>query len=195
MRRDRSMCPSQARKRTSSATTAFGTPAANAESVEDPATGTSRASASPRAVASPILIDVKLPGPVPTTMPSMRRGSSTTSSIKNVSAAARSVQPEPPSSPSKAHTAPTEVAQSKDKIVCGLDRDTAMRFVDMCQGHRCAHRRKPGACVLGPLDKGNRAIEVRLEVAPVLRAEPADAVEVEMSHRNARRVAGPDRDR
>src|SRR6266404_4125795 len=70
-----------------------------------------------------------------------------------------------------------------------------MGFVDVCQSHRRAHRRKPGACVLGPLDERNRAIEVRLEVAPILRAEPTDAVEVEMSHRDACCVAVPDRER
>src|SRR6478672_1881087 len=170
-----------------------GTPRVNAESVEEPATGTSSASARPRAVASAMRIDVKLPGPVPTTIASIERGSSTRSSIRYVSAAARSVQPSPLRSPMSAHTAPGEVAQSKDKIVCGLDRDTAMRLVDVLEGHRGAHRREPGARVLGPLDEGNRAIEVRLQVAPLLGAEKADAVEIEVRDRHGRRVAVADR--
>src|SRR5262249_32612426 len=168
-----------------------GSPPEKAVSVDEPATGTSSASARPRAVASAIRIEVKLPGPVPTTIASIRPGSSTTSSIRSISDEARAVQPAAP--PVTAATAPAEVAQSKAKIVCGFDADTAMRFVDMRESHRCAHRGEPGARVLRPLDKGNRAIEIRLEVAPFLGAETSDAVEVEVRHRNGALVAVSDR--
>src|SRR5437870_99156 len=50
-----------------------GAPAASASSVDTPATGTPRASASPRAVASPMRTPVKLPGPIPTAIPSSSR--------------------------------------------------------------------------------------------------------------------------
>ena len=45
--------------------------------------------------------------------------------------------------------------------------------------------RKPVARVLGPLDEHNRAIEVGLEIAPALGGQSREAVEVEMSDRNA----------
>src|SRR5581483_7109782 len=170
-----------------------GVPPEKAESVDEPATGTPSASARPRAVARAIRIDVKLPGPVPTTMASIDRGSSTTSSISAVSCDARSVQPAVRLSPTSAQTAPADVAQSKDKIVCGLDGDTAMRLVDVRQSHRRTHRWKPGAGVLRPLDECNRAIEVGLEVAPLLGAEAADAVQVEMRHGHGARVPVADR--
>ena len=48
--------------------------------------------------------------------------------------------------------------------------------------------------MLGPLDEGNRAIEVRLEVAPLLGAEAGHAVEVEMRDGNGRLVAVADRE-
>ena len=54
-------------------------------------------------------------------------------------------------------------------------------------------RRQPAARVLGPLDEHNRAIEVGLEIAPSLRAEPVEPVEVEMSDRDAPLVAVADR--
>src|SRR4051812_10257427 len=57
------------------------------------------------------------------------------------------------------------------------------------------HRREPGAPVLGPLDKGNRAIEVGLEVAPLLSAEAAHAIEVEVRDRRRGLVAVADRER
>lgn len=49
------------------------------------------------------------------------------------------------------------------------------------------------AGVLRPLDKRNRAIEVRLEVAPGLETCPAQTVEVEMRDRNRRGVQVTDR--
>ena len=54
----------------------------------------------------------------------------------------------------------------------------------MCSSVTVALLGEPGAGVLGPLDEGNRAIEVGLEVAPVLGAELVDAVEVEMRDGN-----------
>src|SRR3954470_19409228 len=54
--------------------------------------------------------------------------------------------------------------------------------------------REPVAAVLGPLDEGDRAVEVRLEVAPFLRVETGDAVQVEVRDGHARLVAMADRE-
>src|SRR5581483_2701877 len=62
------------------------------------------------------------------------------------------------------------------------------------EGNRRPRAREPVAAVLGPLDEGDRAVEVRLEVAPLLRVEARDAIEVEMRDRNRRLVAVPDRE-
>src|SRR5919201_1702637 len=143
-----------------------GTPPAKADSVDEPATGTSSARARPRAVASAIRIEVKLPGPVPTTIASMRRGSSTTSSISAISAEGCGVHRALP--PVSAATAPAEVAQSKDKIVCGLDADTAVRLVEVRDGdggrvavadrvRRARHRLLDAERAAGAADEGRLA--------------------------------------
>ena len=95
----------------------------------------------------------------------------------------------------RARSAVVVVAVSKAKIVVTLDRDAAVGSVDVGQGHGRADRRQPAARVLGPLDERNRAIEVGLEVAPLLGAEPGEPVEVEVRDRNAPVVAVPDRER
>src|SRR5437763_1378596 len=127
---------------------------------------------------------MKLPGPMPTTTASISLGWSPASRMSSSAAASTaraSVIRSPSSSPShrSAHDV-REVAVSKAKIVLTVDADTAVRLVDVRESHGRAHRRKPGARVLRPLDERNRAIEVRLEVAPLLGAEPTDAVEIEM---------------
>src|SRR3954453_22662214 len=57
-----------------------------------------------------------------------------------------------------------------------------------------ARFREPVAAVLRPLDEGDRAIEVRLEVAPFLRVGTGDAVQVEVRDRHARLIAMADRE-
>src|SRR5690348_1927875 len=155
------------------------------------------ASARPRAVARPMRTPVKLPGPVPTTSASIAPGcrpARRTSSSAAASTSRASVSRSPTTSPShrSAHDV-REVAVSKAKIVLTLDPDPAVRLVDVLERHRGSHRRQPGARVLGPLDEGNRAIEVRLEVAPVLGAEAPDAVEVEVRDGGVPGVAVADR--
>src|SRR5262249_84559 len=125
-----------------------GVPPVKAASVDDPATGTSRARARPRAVASAMRIEGKLPGPGATTIASIPRGAPPASSIRSISDDAFAVQAEAP--PVRAATAPAEVAQSKERTVWGVDRDTPVRFVDVGQCDRGARRGQPGARVLRP---------------------------------------------
>src|SRR5215207_341222 len=159
------------------------------------------ANARPRAVARPIRRPVKLPGPVPTTRASIWPGSKPTSRASSSAAASTAfavVTRSPSTAPSRtrAHVA-TEVAVSKAKIVLilELDRDAAARLVDVLQSHGRPYRRQPRARVLRPLDERNRAIEVRLEVAPLLRLERDHAVEVEVRDGNGCLVAMADRER
>src|SRR5262249_42405419 len=91
-----------------------------------------------------------------------------------------------------AHDA-TDVAVSKAKIVATLDRDPAMGLVDVLQGDGGAHRFEPAARMLRPLHERNRAIEVRLQVAPLPRARLRQPVQVEMGARHAGLVAMADR--
>src|SRR5919201_2098954 len=122
-------------------------------------------SESARAVASPIRIDVKLPGPRPTTMPSIAAGSSTTSSTTARTSPARGFEPDAPVE--TAQTAPNDVAVSKAKIVFTVDADAAVMLVDVSQRHARPRRREPVPRVLRPLDERNPATEVRPEGAPL----------------------------
>src|SRR5581483_2930500 len=133
---------------------------------------------------------VKLPGPRPATIASISRGSSTSSSTAASRSPAREARACLPSD--VAQTAPNDVAVSKAKIT--VDPHASMRFVDVPEGNRRPRAREPVAAVLGPFDEGDRAVEVRLEIAPLLRVEARDAVEVEMRDRNRRLVAVPDRE-
>ena len=134
---------------------------------------------------------VKLPGPRPTTIRPICAGSAISSSIaaSRSPAFARRARPT-----SVAQTAPKDVAVSKARVVFIRDPDAAVRLVDVLEGNDRARPREPGAAVLGPLDEGDRAVEVRLEVAPLLRVEAGEPVEVEMGDRNRRLVAVADRE-
>ena len=48
---------------------------------------------------------------------------------------------------------------------------------------------------LGPLDEHHRAVEIRLQIAPLRGREPAEAIEVEVRDVHDARVAVPDRER
>ena len=102
-------------------------------------------------------IDVKLPGPVPTTSASMSAGSrpaSRTSESAAASTERASVSRSPATSPS--HTsehAVALVAVSKAKIVVTLDPDAPAFLVDVAESDRRAHGRQPAARALGPLDE------------------------------------------
>src|SRR6478752_3337114 len=150
-------------------------------------------SASDRAIASPMRIDVKLPGPRPTTMPSIVAGSSTSSSTATSRSPARAARTRPPGA--SPQTAPKEVAVSKARIVFTRDLRAAMRLVDVTEGNGRARPREPGGPVLGPFHERDRAVEVGLEVAPRLGVDAVEAVEVEVRDGRRRLVAVPDRER
>src|SRR5215469_11393294 len=157
------------------------------------------ASPIPRAVARPIRIEVKLPGPVPTTSAS-RSPSASPASCTSSSAATRteraSVRRSPAVSPSQTRAqVVTCVAVSKAKIVLTLDPDLPVALVDVLERHRGAQRRQPAAGVLGPLHEANRAIEVRLQIGPPFPADSLEPVEVEMADRDTPGVTVADRER
>jgi hypothetical protein len=62
------------------------------------------------------------------------------------------------------------------------------------ESHPRTLRRQRPASGLGPLDEDDGLVEVRLEVAPLGRGEPAEAVKVEMRHVRRAGVAVPDRE-
>src|SRR3954447_15930135 len=64
----------------------------------------------------------------------------------------------------------------------------------MTEGNRGAGLWEPIAAVLGPFDEGDRAVEVGLQVAPFLRIEARDAVQVEVRDGHGRLVAVADRE-
>src|SRR5471032_1910894 len=148
-------------------------------------------SAIARAIARPIRMLVKLPGPRPTTSASSSRGSGTSASTASSRSPARAALPRAPGV--TAQTAPKVVAVSKAKIVVTVDPHATMGLVDVIEGNGRACVREPLPAVLGPFDEGDRAVEVRLEVAPPLLVERGHPVEVEV--RNGRRglVAVADR--
>ena len=136
-----------------------GAPAASAARVETPAAGTSSASASPRAAASPILIPVKLPGPIPTDEAVESRGCApawrTSASTSASSVEARETR-SPSSSPSPTSAlVARSVAVSKARIsgitegYVALDHDSPALLVDVLQPHGRPHRRQPAPAASG----------------------------------------------
>ena len=79
---------------------------------------------------------------------------------------------------------------SKARVVITRDPDPPVRLVDVTEGNDRPRPREPGSAVLGPLDERDRAVEVRLQVAPLLRIEPGEAVEIEVRDRNRCRRSG-----
>src|SRR5438445_2785688 len=135
---------------------------------------------------------VKLPGPRPTTIRSISAGSSTsslTASSRSPARWRRAVSPR-----FVPQTAPKDVAVSKAKVVFTRDPDPAVGLVDVAEGNDRPRPGEPVAAVLGPLDEGDGAVEVRLEVAPLLGVEAGDAVEVEMRDGCRGAVAVADRE-
>src|SRR5260221_13916957 len=151
------------------------------------------ASESVRAVARPMRMLVKLPGPRPTTMPSIAAGSSTSRSTASSRSPARAAWSR--RSGVSAQTAPNDVAVSKAKIVFTVDFHLPVRLVDVTERNGRSDLRQPLASVLRPLDERNRAVEVRLEVAPLLGVDPGEPVKVEVCDGNGRVVAVSDRER
>ena len=85
---------------------------------------------------------------------------------------------------------------SKAKIV--FTRRSARGGATRRRGSSVTTARAAGSqspAVLGPFDEGDRAVEVRLEVAPLLGVEPGEAVEVEVGDGRRRLVAVADRER
>src|SRR4051794_31228050 len=145
-----------------------------------------------RAIAIPMRMLVKLPGPVPTTMPSIEAGSSTSPSTacsRSPALAARARR-----SGVRAQTAPKDVEVSKAKIVGTVDAHLPMGFVDVGERNLRTRRRKPPAPVLGPFDERDRPVEVRLEICPLLGIDRGDAVEVEVRDGYGGVVAVADRE-
>src|SRR2546423_61146 len=137
---------------------------------------------------------VKLPGPRPTTIRSIWAGSSTSSSTARRRSPARGVCAR--RSGVRAQTAPKEVEVSKAKIVVvTVDPHPPVRLVDVNEPNGRARVRQPVAAVLRPLDERHGAVEIWLEVAPLLRVDGGEAVEVEVRHRHGGLVAVADRER
>ena len=115
---------------------------------------------------------VKLPGPRPTTIASScaRVVDELVDRREQVAGTRRRARGVP--SPA-AQTAPKDVAVSKAKIVFTRDPYAAVRLVDVVERNRGARGGQPVAAVLRPFDEGDRAVEVRLEVAPLLGSSPA----------------------
>jgi len=124
---------------------------------------------------------VKLPGPRPTTIRSISAGSPISSSIAASRSPAWARWARPDAVP---QTAPKDVAVSKARIVFIRDLDSPVRFVDVSEGNDRPRVREPRGAVLGPLDECDCAIEVRLEVPPLLGIEAGKAVEVEVCDGN-----------
>ena len=74
-------------------------------------------------------------------------------------------------------------------------RTLPVRLVDVTEGNDRARSREPVPAVLGPFDECDRAVEVRLEVAPLLGIEPGEAVQIEVRDGHRRVVAVADRER
>jgi hypothetical protein len=145
-------------------------------------------------------IEVKLPGPTPTTSASISSRpipAALTSSSAAASTERASVSRSPAGSPSwMSAQLVTCVAVSKAKIVVTLDRDAPVGFVDVCERHRCTQR--AGGHPLRPfrpLHEANRAIEVRFEIAPPFGTDGVEPVEVEMRNRHSALVAVADGER
>ena len=155
-----------------------------------------RRARAPRAVARPMRIHVKLPGP----RADHERARSSRRVVDELGRSPRAGRrPGPlaarPPDRGRRRRRRSDVAVSKAKVVFTLDPDARGASRRRGSGYDRARPREPGAAVLGPLDEGNRAIEVRLEVAPILRVEPGEPVEVEMRDRRRRLVAVADRER
>src|SRR5215218_3268083 len=186
-----------------------GAPAARAASVDTPATGTSSASASTRVAARPIRTPVKLPGPVPTASASTWvsrippwRSSASRSARTVVAREERS----PSTSPSQTSAlAATSVAVSSASISTAegvferrvvrlqADQPTCARSVPKMHGR--TRRWERARARLRPFDEDDRVLEVRLEIAPLLRRERVKPVQVEVRDVQAAVVAAADRER
>src|SRR5579885_845607 len=170
-----------------------GTAPANASSVDAPASGTPSAAARERAVARPMRTLVKLPGPRPATMRPTSAGSPTSSSTAARSSPALARRARAPVE--SAQTAPKLVAVSNARIVFTRDGDAPVRRVDVAEGNARPGSREPAAGVLGPFDERDRAVEVRLEVAPLGGVDPRQPVEIEVRDGRRGLVAVADRER
>src|SRR2546422_11141827 len=165
--------------------TAPGAPAARASSVETPATGTPRASASPRAVASPMRTPVKLPGPTPTASPSSSRVCApawrSKASTSSSTVTARDVR-SPSTSPSGTRASvATSVAVSKARISLAANRAKPLPFfVAVLEAHLDPRSRKNSCSCLRPLDEDDRVVEVGLQISPLRCRDAAETEEVEM---------------
>src|SRR5438093_879613 len=178
--------------------TAPGAPAARASSVETPATGTPRASASPRAVASPIRTPVKLPGPTPTASPSSSRVCEpawrSKASTSSSTVTARDMR-SPSTSPSETRAlVATSVAVSKAWISIAANRDKPLPFfVAVLEAHLEPRRRKNSGPCLRPLDEDHCVVEVGLQISPLRCGNAAETEEIEMRHIDAALVPVADR--
>src|SRR3954467_3266072 len=170
-----------------------GAPTASTARLDTGAASMPSAIPRPRAAASPTRRPVKDPGPIPTASASSARGPSPTE-LRSASASARIDAARdgrsPTSSPSRTSaTDASGVAVSKAKssmhpfyqrLLGRVDVDDPVSLVVMLQpdAHpRLGQRPLPR---LRPLDEGDRALEVRLEIAPLRRREALEAVEVEV---------------
>src|SRR5215211_2905934 len=190
--------------------TTRGPAAASASSVYTPATGIESEKERPRAAARPILIPVMLPGPVPTTTRASSDGTAPCSrSSSSASASSRpgveTRSPSTPVSPTRA-TVVTEVAVSNASVSIGVndvdqrlvvarDDDQSTVAIDVPQTHLRGCRRKRSRSGLGPFDEADRAVEVRLEIAPLSGRNAGKAVEVEVADVDGAAVAVPDGER
>src|SRR5205823_14883876 len=153
-----------------------------ASSVDTPATGSSSASASPRAVARPSRNPVKLPGPVPTTIrvSSARSAplSRSSSSASSSTATARETR-SPSTSPSRTSAAVAALVAVSNASVSTPgqaveqrrfrtgQRDQPPSGIHVRQTYLDARRGEGAGRRLRPLDEADRVLEVRLELPPL----------------------------
>ena len=177
--------------------------AARASSVETPATGTFRASAKPRARASPRRVPVKLPGPVPTTSavmsfgvaPSPASSSSASASTRN-ERVVRSASGRPSSTSatvatcvavSNARTRPTSrQVRGPARSCADLHPRCAIRTVARGAGNRPAPASGHSTKTIASSKYGSRSRPVRV-------THLCEPVQVEVGDGDATRVAVADR--
>ena len=191
------------RRRASTTGIAPGAPAANASSVETPASGRSSASASARAAAIPMRTPVKLPGPMPTDDRVELRGvvdqpvdGASRSRAAATAASARTHRHAgaPPSLSSPRYREPGSTRRSTRSSRAGSAEASATRrrpSGEWAERDREPRRRKVVRRRFRPLDEGNRVVEVRLQVAPLRGGKALETVEIEMGDGSGPRSGCP----
>src|SRR4029079_13343236 len=144
--------------------------------------GTS-AGAGVRPPPSPIRSDVKLPGPVPTTIRPISFGSASAPvSSASTSSSTRAGTPvlSPSTLPSSSSALVATFVAVSNASVSTVALDQAPVLAGMSQQDMKSRRGQRVAGSLRPLDEADRSVEIRLEIAPLGRRDALESIEVEM---------------